>query len=186
MTWLTRSVLAIGVGVSSASAHTGAAENYAIAGRRGPHSEPTPRSRSDTVPRLILGRDRDRDADRVSDGDRVAKAQRPLEVNRSGPGQPRAERRGPERGAPHMPWATMPWKRSLRPYSSSTWAGLMSPDITASSSTSRRLNVRSSEAVAPTSISSNVRFSSGGSAAGASTLVVAGAIRLRSRPHGAT
>ena len=58
-----------------------------------------------------------------------------------------------------MPWATIPWNLSVRAYSSSTWAGFTSPDITANSSMSRQLNVRSSAALSPTSISSNVRFS---------------------------
>ena len=112
--------------------------------------------------RLILGRDGDRDADRVSDRDRVAKARasargRSFRARAAGC---RAAWRSGRR--PTSPWATIPWNLSLRAYSSSTWAGFMSPDITANSSTSRQLDVRSRAALSPTSISSNVRFSIGG------------------------
>src|ERR1700730_11647543 len=43
---------------------------------------------------------------------------------------------------PHMPWATILWNMSLLANTSSTWAGLTSPDMIAKSSMSLYVSVR--------------------------------------------
>src|SRR5271169_376713 len=60
---------------------------------------------------------------------------------------------------PHMPWAMILWNMSLLANSSSTCAGLTSPDMIANSSMSFWVRVREMLALSPAFNSSNVRFS---------------------------